>query len=71
MVMDMNSANGTYVNGTRVTQCALRPGDQIRIGPVTLVFEGATAAPGWRCGRCGRTNAAHDRFCGSCGMGRP
>ena len=41
-VTDLNSSNGTYVNGKRVEGDALaRPGDEIRIGETTLVVEGA------------------------------
>ena len=39
-IEDMNSTNGTYVNGTRVsTQQLLRPGDVVRIGDTELKFE--------------------------------
>lgn len=35
---DLNSTNGTLVNGQRLfTQCQLREGDQVQVGPV--VFE--------------------------------
>jgi hypothetical protein len=37
---DLNSTNGTYVNGGRVSaQQLLRPGDEIRIGDTELRFE--------------------------------
>jgi hypothetical protein len=39
-VEDMNSTNGTYVNGARMTtQQELRPGDLVRIGDTELRFE--------------------------------
>ena len=39
-VEDLNSTNGTYVNGTRVgTQQLLRPRDVVRIGDTELRFE--------------------------------
>jgi FHA domain len=39
-IEDMNSTNGTYVNGARVsTQQLLRPGDVVRIGDTELRFE--------------------------------
>ncbi len=38
-VADMESANGTYVNGQRVRKKSLRPGDQLRIGPATFVVQ--------------------------------
>lgn len=40
-VSDLNSANGTYVNGTRITTTVrIRRGDRIDIGPYALVFDG-------------------------------
>lgn len=38
-VRDLNSRNGTFVNGQRVTLQALRPGDQITIGETLLSVE--------------------------------
>lgn len=35
---DENSANGTYVNGVRVSQQQLRDGDAIKIGSTVLIF---------------------------------
>ena len=43
VIRDLNSTNGTYVNGVRVTSGAseaLRPGDQILVGQTVLVFQG-------------------------------
>jgi len=37
-VEDLDSTNGTYVNGTRVVRCVLRNSDQIQIGETTMVF---------------------------------
>lgn len=42
-VEDMNSSNGTFVNGQRVSRQALGPGDQITIGKFTLIYEIETA----------------------------
>jgi pSer/pThr/pTyr-binding forkhead associated (FHA) protein len=39
VVSDLNSSNGTLVNGVRITQHALRPGDQIQIGQTVLAIE--------------------------------
>jgi hypothetical protein len=37
---DLNSTNGTYVNGTRVgAQQLLRPDDRVRIGDTEMTFE--------------------------------
>ncbi len=41
IVSDLNSANGTFVNGRRVVRPTLvRPNDRIDIGPYALVFDG-------------------------------
>ncbi len=40
MVEDLDSANGTFVNGERVaTTTAVKPGDKLEIGPVTFVVK--------------------------------
>jgi hypothetical protein len=36
---DLNSRNGTFVNGTRITLHALRPGDQVVVGETLMVFQ--------------------------------
>ncbi len=38
VVRDLNSTNGTYVNGERVDEHTLQPGDRIQIGDSTLTF---------------------------------
>ena len=38
VLTDSNSANGTLVNGVRVTSHSLRHGDRIRFGDATFVF---------------------------------
>lgn len=38
LVRDLGSTNGTFVNGERVEQQQLRPGDRIRIGSSTILF---------------------------------
>jgi hypothetical protein len=40
---DLNSLNGTYVNGTRVDEVVLHSGDEVQIGRFKFVFWGATA----------------------------
>jgi Mg-chelatase subunit ChlD len=37
-IQDLNSSNGTFINGARVTATALRDGDRIAIGPYELKF---------------------------------
>jgi ABC-type multidrug transport system ATPase subunit len=45
-LVDLNSANGTYVNGERVRKPVLvRAGDQIDIGPYALLFTGQALVP--------------------------
>ena len=38
MLVDCQSANGTTVNGQRITTHSLRSGDRIRVGDTPLVF---------------------------------
>jgi two-component system NtrC family sensor kinase len=43
-IRDLNSQNGTFVNGVRITdRTRLRPGDQVRVGQTLFVF-GVTGA---------------------------
>jgi len=39
VVEDLDSANGTYLNGTEVKKQGVRPGDQLEIGPVAFVVK--------------------------------
>lgn len=39
IITDLQSKNGTYVNGARVSSVKLKHGDQILVGKHTLVFE--------------------------------
>jgi pSer/pThr/pTyr-binding forkhead associated (FHA) protein len=36
-VRDLDSTNGTFVNGRRVAQARLAPGDRLRVGRVELI----------------------------------
>jgi len=38
-IVDLNSSNGTFVNGSRITKVLLESGDEIRIGTVALRFQ--------------------------------
>ena len=40
VIRDLGSANGTFVNGKRVDQAVLHPGDQIQVGTTNIVFRG-------------------------------
>src|SRR5262249_27417599 len=46
-VVDLGSANGTYVNGKAIDQAKLRTGDLLRLGQTVLLFQGGNA-PGDR-----------------------
>lgn len=37
LVRDMGSSNGTYVNGSKIKQTELAPGDVLTVGPVVFV----------------------------------
>ncbi len=39
MVRDLGSSNGTYVNGKRVSETVLHPGDRLSVGPVTFIVQ--------------------------------
>lgn len=39
IVRDLGSSNGTYVNGKRIAESQLKPGDRLTIGPVTFVVQ--------------------------------
>lgn len=38
-IVDLNSSNGTFVNGDKITKRILEEGDEIEIGTVSLRFE--------------------------------
>src|SRR4051794_28779775 len=46
LIEDLDSVNGTRLNGTRVKQTTLRHGDEISIGNSVFVFEEGDAGPG-------------------------
>ncbi len=53
IVRDLNSTNGTYINGERITEAPLKPGQILRLGQVELRLEteetaAATAAAAQR-----------------------
>jgi len=48
LLKDLNSTNGTRVNGQKITESKLSPGDTVRFGRIELRFEGEakkTTAP--------------------------
>ena len=42
-VKDLNSTNGTYINGERITESAMKPGEILRLGQIEMRLE--TDAP--------------------------
>jgi ABC transport system ATP-binding/permease protein len=44
-VQDLESTNGTFVNGARVARASLRSGDRLGIGRVELVISRARSTP--------------------------
>jgi ABC transport system ATP-binding/permease protein len=38
-IQDLGSSNGTYVNGAKVTEQALTPGDEVSVGGTRFRFE--------------------------------
>jgi pSer/pThr/pTyr-binding forkhead associated (FHA) protein len=39
MIRDLGSRNGTFVNGQKIEEMRLNPGDQIQIGPVNFIVQ--------------------------------
>jgi uncharacterized RDD family membrane protein YckC len=75
---DCNSANGSVVNGDRVSERGLRDGDLVAIGSMRLLFREEAAEPGAKvvphpsaaplqCPSCGEGYRRGDLFCRECG----
>jgi pSer/pThr/pTyr-binding forkhead associated (FHA) protein len=45
VLRDLNSSNGTYVNGELISEVVLRPGDQVQTGTVFMKFEPGVKRP--------------------------
>src|SRR5664279_5090314 len=45
VVKDLNSTNGTFINGERVTERAIKPGQILRLGQIEMRLETGEAAP--------------------------
>ena len=37
-ISDLDSTNGTYINGVKIKRCILRNNDQITVGDITITF---------------------------------
>ena len=48
VIKDLNSTNGTFINGEQITESVLKPGQTLRLGQVELKLEAgkAASAPG-------------------------
>jgi pSer/pThr/pTyr-binding forkhead associated (FHA) protein len=46
IVKDLNSTNGTYINGEKITEKTLKPGQILRLGTIEVRLEGDGAATG-------------------------
>ena len=44
-LIDCHTGSGTYVNGSRVREHALEPGDQIQIGETIFAYRDGSATP--------------------------
>ena len=44
LVKDLNSTNGTYINGEKITEAVLKPGQTLKFGQVELRLEGKDGA---------------------------
>ncbi len=45
VVKDLNSTNGTFIDGDQISEAPLKPGQVLRLGQVELRLEDAAAAP--------------------------
>jgi hypothetical protein len=45
VIKDLNSTNGTYINGEKIAEGVLKPGQILRLGSIELRLEGEGAAP--------------------------
>jgi len=46
VIKDLNSTNGTYINGEKITEKVLKPGQTLRLGQIELRLEDGTGTPG-------------------------
>ena len=45
VVKDLNSTNGTFINGEKVTEVVLKPGQILRLGQIEMRLESGVPAP--------------------------
>jgi pSer/pThr/pTyr-binding forkhead associated (FHA) protein len=46
VVRDLNSTNGTFINGEKITESVLKPGEVLRLGQIEMRLEGDSVAGG-------------------------
>jgi pSer/pThr/pTyr-binding forkhead associated (FHA) protein len=46
VVKDLNSTNGSYINGEKITEAVLKPGQILRLGQVEMRLENGAPPPG-------------------------
>src|ERR1051325_3735980 len=44
VIKDLNSTNGTFINGEKITESVLKPGQTLKFGQIELRLEGADGA---------------------------
>jgi two-component system, NtrC family, sensor kinase len=49
-ISDLNSSNGTFINGKKVHQCLLTSGDQVQVGATLMLYTGPSDEPADRIG---------------------
>ena len=64
-VRDLESINGTFVNGERIASCRVSAGDQLTFGHVEFTVEAVEAAPAHPAASRTCTRRRAPRFCAS------
>jgi len=45
VIKDLGSTNGTFINGEKISESVLKPGQTLRLGQIEMRLESGTAAP--------------------------
>src|SRR6266567_4708326 len=45
LIKDLNSTNGTFINGEKISETVLKPGQILRLGQIEMRLETDAAAP--------------------------
>src|SRR5688572_13115129 len=65
VVKDLNSTNGTYINGEKVSEAVLKPGQVLKLGQVELRLEGKDGAGAPKAGTAATPPAAKQKQTGT------